>query len=186
MFSYAARGTARRHNLLRLPQTENHRIATAPLRRYADLIAQRQLTAALQGQPGMPASEVAAVERWIRQKQSDMASSRTAQPQMLRALEAHCARQATATGAGFAVLEGTVSKPLATAKGQGRGGGKPPQQLEVRLAAGGVVARAMVRSAAQARQAAQLRAGESLKVRLRSVDARRGLVDVELMVDGGG
>ena len=38
----------------------------------------------------------------------------------------------------------------------------------------------------QARQAAQLRAGESLKVRLRSVDARRGLVDVELMVDGGG
>ena len=65
MFSYSARGAAKRHNLLRLPQTENHRIATAPLRRYADLIAQRQLSAALCGMDGMPASEVAAVERWI-------------------------------------------------------------------------------------------------------------------------
>ena len=70
MFSYAARGTARRHNLLRLPQTENHRIATAPLRRYADLIAQRQLTAALQGQPGMPASEVEAAAARVQPMQS--------------------------------------------------------------------------------------------------------------------
>ena len=56
---------------------------------------------------------------------------------MLRALEAHCARQATATGVGFAVLEATVSKPLTQlsrggapagggrggASGGGRGGG---------------------------------------------------------------
>jgi uncharacterized membrane protein YgcG len=191
MFSYAVRGAGKRHNLLRLPQTENHRIATAPLRRYADLLAQRQLCAAMCGLPGMPASEVAAIERWIKQKQSDMASSRTSQPQMLRALEAHCARQATTTGLGFAVLEGTVSQPMPAAakppaaRPQGR---KPsaaksskPAQLEVRLMAGGVIARATMRNLAQARDAALLQRGERVKVRLRSVDARRGLVEVELL-----
>jgi hypothetical protein len=34
LYSYAARGAGKRNNLLRLPQSENHRIATAPLRRY--------------------------------------------------------------------------------------------------------------------------------------------------------
>ena len=204
MFSYAARGTARRHNLLRLPQTENHRIATAPLRRYADLIAQRQLTAALQGQPGMPASEVAAVERWIRQKQSDMASQQRSQPssQLLRALEAHCARQATATGSGFAVLDATVTKPLVGGGrggggrggrgGGGRGGGRGGRggaesgggHFEVRLASGGVVARASVRTPAQQRMAKKLQLGQPLRVRLRSVDTRRGTVDVEPLLEG--
>ena len=197
MFSYAARGAAKRHNLLRLPQTEHHRIATAPLRRYADLIAQRQLSAALQGQPGMPASEVAAVERWVRQKQSDLAQQQRSrpQPQLLRALEAHCARQATATGAGFAVLDGIVSKALSGpfprgGGGGGRGGGRGGRgsggnqrvaSLEVRLeAAGGVAARAMVRTPNQHRAASRLQVGQPVRVRLRSVDAQRGTVDVEL------
>lgn len=38
MYSYAARGTSRRFNMLRLPQTEHLRIGTGPLRRYADLV----------------------------------------------------------------------------------------------------------------------------------------------------
>eukprot|EP00966_Prymnesium_polylepis_P103839 2404626-Prymnesium_polylepis.1 len=60
----------------------------------------------------MPASEVAAVERWIKQKQADLqvALQRTEQPQMLRALESVCARQASASRAGFAVLEGVVTR----------------------------------------------------------------------------
>ena len=35
MYSFAARGTAKRYNLLRLPQSEGFRLGTAPLRRYA-------------------------------------------------------------------------------------------------------------------------------------------------------
>ena len=222
LFSYAARGAAKRHNLLRLPQmgNVNHRIATAPLRRYADLIAQRQLNSALCGRPGMPASEVAGVERWIRQKESDMASQQRTRPQrnLLNALEAHCARQATATGAGFAVLEGTVSKPLSgtfpgalTARGAaggaprggggargggGRGGGgrgrgsggtqegapSRVSYLELRLdAAGGVAARALIRTPSQHKAASRLQMGQPVRVRLRSVDAKRGTVDVELL-----
>ena len=110
MFSYAARGAAKRHNLLRLPQTEARRIATAPLRRYADLIAQRQLTAALCGAPGMAATEVAAIERWIKHKQSELAraeeaAARQQAPLQQRALESLSARQASVAGS---LLEGAV------------------------------------------------------------------------------
>ena len=110
MFSYAARGAAKRHNLLRLPQTEARRIATAPLRRYADLIAQRQLTAALCGAPGMAATEVAAIERWIKHKQSELAraeeaAARQQAPLQQRALESLSARQASVAGS---LLESAV------------------------------------------------------------------------------
>ena len=178
MFSYAARGTTRRLNMLRLPQTEHQRIGTGPLRRYSDLVAQRQLCSALCGEPGMPASEVAAVERWIKQKQADLQSAlqRSEQPQMLRALESVCARQAAASRAGFAVLEGVVVKPATPARANSRA-----SQLEIRLAAGGMVARLTTHTAAQARRAEQMKPGKQLRVRLRSVDARRGRVDVELL-----
>ena len=195
MFSYAAKGAARRNNLLRLPQTELHRIGTAPLRRYSDLVAQRQLASVLRGESGMSASEVAALDRWIRQKRSDIDSrqSKRPQPQLLRALEAHCARQASATGAGVAVLDGTVSKQLTSGsrgRGGGRGGGRgrggrggggAPAMLEVYLDACGVAARAAVRTPAQQRAAAKLQIGAQVRVRLRSVDARRGTVDVDLL-----
>ena len=179
MFSYAARVTTRRLNLLRLPQTEHQRIGTAPLRRYSDLVAQRQLASALCGDPGMPASEVAAVERWIKQRQSDLqqALQRTEQPQMLRALESQCARQASASQRGFAVLEATVVRPARRSGGQGGRG----SLLEVRLVAGGMLASAYTQTATHVRRAEQLKVGQKVRVRLRSVDARRGLVDVELL-----
>ncbi|KAL1499763.1 hypothetical protein AB1Y20_012450 [Prymnesium parvum] len=178
MYSYAARGTTRRLNMLRLPQSEHQRIGTGPLRRYSDLVAQRQLCAALCGEAGMPASEVAAVERWIKQKQADLnaALQRTEQPQMLRALQSVCSRQASATGTGFAVLEGTVVKPATPPKAGGRGGA-----LELRLEAGGMLAYLTTHTAAQARRAEQCKAGSKLRVRLRSVDMKSGRVDVEML-----
>ena len=102
------------------------------------------------------------------------------------------------------MLDGTVSKQLATVsrgRGGGRGGGRgrggrgggggtsdgasagarAPAMLEVYLDACGVAARALVRTPAQHRAAARLQVGAQVRVRLRSVDARRGTVDVDLL-----
>ena len=67
-------------------------------------------------------------------------------------------------------------KPASAAKGNGR---RSP--LELRLAAGGLTARLTTHSQAQAKRAEQFKPGTQLRVRLRSVDARRGRVDVELL-----
>ena len=72
LYSSAAKRAAQRHNMLRLPHTAFARIATAPMRRYSDLVAQRQLTSALCMQPGMPSAEVAVIDRWIKQRQADL------------------------------------------------------------------------------------------------------------------
>jgi exoribonuclease R len=72
LYSVAAKRAAQRHNMLRLPHTAFARIATAPMRRYSDLVAQRQLTSALCMQPGMPSAEVAVIDRWIKQRQADL------------------------------------------------------------------------------------------------------------------
>jgi hypothetical protein len=175
MFSYAARGVAKRHNRLRLPQTEYQRIATAPLRRYADLVAQRQLVAALLNETGMAASEVAALERRLQthHRELQQALSDSQQPLMLRALESMCARQAAASGVGYAVLEGTLHrKPLG---GDGRG------SIQVRLSAGGVMAEVYTHNAEQRERVMRLGIGRKLRVRLRNVDGRGGRVQVELM-----
>ncbi len=105
---------------------------------------------------------------------------------MLRALESHCARQADASGTGFAVLEGTVIKASVAAvqsgKGQASSRQAPPRvQVEVRLHAGAVSALAISRTAAQCRRSAMWQPEDTMKVRLRSVDTRRGKVEVELL-----
>lgn len=58
---------------------EYQRIATAPLRRYADLVAQRQLSATLRGQRPMGVGEVAALEMWLRRRGTEIKSSIEAQ-----------------------------------------------------------------------------------------------------------
>lgn len=182
MYSYAARRTAMRSNLIRLPQTEHQRVGTGPLRRYSDLVAQRQLCAALCGESGMPVGEAVALERWIKGKHAELqvALQRKQQPQMLRALESHCARQAALSRTGYAILHGTflgnVRRQGVAVRRQGAA------HLEIRLEqAGGVIARASLEKPLQAERARALKPGQKLRVRLCGVDARRGLVDVELL-----
>ena len=174
MFSYAARGVSKRHNLLRLPQTEYQRIATAPLRRYADLVAQRQLVSALRGAAGMSASEVAALERRLQthHRELQQALADTQQPLMLRALESMCARQAAVSGVGYAVLEGTVHR-----KPKAGGGGA----CQVRLSTGGLLADVVMHTERQRERALKLRLGQKLRVKLRNVDSHGGRVMVELL-----
>ena len=129
MFSYAARGAAKRSNPLRLPQIENQRLATAPLRRYADLVSQRELAAALRGDRGLSAAELDAVDKWISVKQAERAAAigSAQQPLMLRALEAQCSRQAAAAAAAAAaVLEGTVTRVTRPAAAEIRLDGRRP------------------------------------------------------------
>jgi hypothetical protein len=175
LFSFATRDATRRIKLL---QSENQRIGTAPLRRYTDLVAQRQLVSALRNDPGMPASEVVALGRWVRQQQGSMRQSlkRKEQPQMLRALEAHCARQASASRAGFAILEGNVVQPSLRP-----GKGRPGSPLQVRLLAGGLLATPQLPTDALALKAELYKVGQTVRVRLESVDALHGRVEVELL-----
>ena len=101
------------------------------------------------------------------------ALSDSQQPLMLRALESMCARQAAASGVGYAVLEGTLHrKPLG---GDGRG------SIQVRLSAGGVMAEVYTHNAEQRERVMRLGIGQKLRVRLRNVDGRGGRVQVELM-----
>jgi len=181
IFSYAARSMAKHNNMLRLPQMEHRRIATAPLRRYADLISQRQLCAALSGEPTMPLSEIATLEQWIRSKKADIVE-RLNQQQAgaqrivgLRELEAHCLRQATASGSRFAEIDATVTKVL----GSSGSGAQSRTLIEVRLATGGMIARTSV-SSSTARKL-PIRTGMKLRVRLHSIDAKRGQVDVSVI-----
>jgi len=179
-FSYAARGVAKRHNLLRLPQTEHQRIGTAPLRRYADLISQRQLVSALRGEPSIPVGEVAALERWMKRKEAEIKKQLQAQQggvqqvANLRQLEAHCARQASATGSGFAELDATVVRIVRSPR-------PGPPRVEVKLEAGGMLAHATPSGPSASRRIAEIKPGMRLRVRLRSVDARRGRVEVVLI-----
>jgi hypothetical protein len=141
----------------------------------------------------MEAAEVASVERWITHKQRDIAAARAHRsatgssgarqrlprppaPQMLRALEAYCARRAAAAGDGAAVILEcvVVSTPSRSADDS--------SLLEVKLRPSGVVAQvAPPRGAALTRLAAKARVGNVLRVRLRSVDAKEGRVVVDLV-----
>ena len=75
-------------------------------------------------------------------------------------------------------LEGTL---VAVTRGKGRAGDAPrATQLEIRLAVGGVVARATLPPAAASKRSAELHTGAKLRVTIRSVDLRRGHVEVDV------
>lgn len=189
---------------MRLPQAEYLRLATAPLRRYADLVSQRQLCAALTGQKPLGLGEVAALELWIKRRGAEIKLSVEAQQATthslagLRELEVVCAKQAAESVGGkgrygvvrYTELDATVlrvARPrvgdrdqrhevvlrLSDVEGMqayarwapergGRGGRAEPPQRRVKVPPG-------------------LQPGRPVRVRLRSVDAKRGRVDVDII-----
>lgn len=227
MYSYAAAKAARRSNMVRLPQAEHQRIATAPLRRYADLIAQRQLGAALTGERGMPIGEVAALELWIKRRSAEIRSSVEAQQAGarsiagLRDLEEVYAQHAVHSAGGrrrfgsirYTELDAKIVKVMppragdsdrrpevvvridgvdgVTAYAKWGDVGDGADQRDSR--AGGVQVGggtpSTVRGTAQGRgrgrgrgsQHVGLQPGRPVRVRLRSVDASRGRVEVEIV-----
>ena len=175
MYSYAARGSAKRHNLLRLPQTENQRIGTTPLRRYADMISQRQLSSALRGEPGLPPGEVAAIEIWVRGRwkaiQEALAEHGKGPRRIsgLHELEALCARQAAATKDGKrAELDAEITRLISNGT-----------EVELKLSVGELRAHAKVNP--RLRRPPKLWPGKRVRVRLRSVDTKFGTVHVDLL-----
>ena len=80
----------------------------------------------------------------------------------------------------FYLLEGTL---IAVSRGKGTKSGDAPRptQLEIRLAVGGVVARATLPPATAAKRSAELHTGAKLRVTIRSVDLRRGYVEVDVV-----
>jgi hypothetical protein len=131
----------------------------------------------------MAASEVAALERRLQthHRELQQALSESQQPLMLRALESMCARQAAASGVGYAVLEGTLHRKPLTRRGFEGGGGDGRGSIQVRLSAGGVMAEVYTHNAEQRERVMRLGIGQKLRVRLRNVDGRGGRVQVELM-----
>jgi len=183
LFTYIAWRFARAANLPLLPQMEDMRIGTAPLRRYADLVAQRQLTAVLDGRAPGSASEMEATSKWIRRKAAERASSKRAQPEMLRLLETQEARQAWANGEP-PMLDGVVIEITPAAnRSAGANATATGMDVHVRLRVGGgrIVAVASASTPAHERRAQKLKLGQAIKVRLRSVDAQRGSVEVSLI-----
>jgi len=183
LFTYIAWRFARAANLPLLPQMEDMRIGTAPLRRYADLVAQRQLTAVLDGRAPGSASEMEATSKWIRRKAAERASSKRAQPEMLRLLETQEARQAWANGEP-PMLDGVVIEITPAAnRSAGANATATGMDVHVRLRVGGgrIVAVASASTPAHERRAQKLKPGQAIKVRLRSVDAQRGSVEVSLI-----
>lgn len=148
-------------------------------------MSQRQLCAALSGEPGLPIGQVAALESWMRSKKSEI--QRTLQVQQgggeklqeLRMLEAHFARQAEATGQPLEALEAKVMKVLRSAQGTQQRPGNP-YLVEVRLEVGGIVAQARTERL-RPQTSDRLRPGMRVRVKLRNVDMRRGQVNVDIM-----
>lgn len=76
------------------------RFATAPLRRYLDILAQRQLSNAILGEPGMPKKKIIEEVRWVTWKRNEMValSKQSKDRALLERLESHCAEVGSAIG----------------------------------------------------------------------------------------
>ncbi|CAM9569790.1 unnamed protein product [Chrysoparadoxa australica] len=87
------------------------RFATGPLRRYVDLLAQRQLVASATGKNHLSRRQIGDAVHYLTtaKNRSRREADETNARLMLESLAAHCARQMKATGATFAVVPGTAT-----------------------------------------------------------------------------
>lgn len=157
------------------------RFGTGPLRRYTDVLAQRQVSAVLKGQPPLSKAEIV---RRMTQVNFQAKASRQLRQQsrttvLLESFASFCAAQARAAGSPYATARATATgsgtevvltdvglrshvrlpadwRQRQKEKGKGKGGKQPPKQ-----------------------KLFDLEAGRAFEVRVLKVDPKKNVIDLE-------